>query len=604
MADDNPFAKYATPTSSAGSESKSPSDGDNPFAKYSDKTSGTAAGEAPQDDGLLSRAGRAVAPVVRGVAPYAAGAAAGAAMGAPFAGIGAIPGAIAGAGAVGFTDLTAGIYNSGAKATGLPEITSPSEAANRGLTALGVPESKTSGARLAQSTVEGVTSALSGAGAARQLGESVVGPVAKRVATALGEGSGKQAVSGGMAGVSGQAAAEAGLGPVGQFIVSLFGGAAPYGKAAVTEAGKAAAPGKGGPKSAATEAAKAGYVLPPNQMSDTPSQLSNLLSGWGGRVKLQQAASAKNQAVTNDLAARSLGLPEGTVLTDEVFNKVRAEAGKKYEAVKNAIPAVSAYGEHGVTPAYKQFATKIEGLGGDNSQAGKYFPDLMKNAEIKTLREALIGKDAPKVFPTESAVEIVKKLRFDGNANLKTIGDPSKHALGLAQRQAADAIDDLLEKSISAQGKPEVVEQYREARKLIAKAYDVEGATNTTTGDVRARGLARLQDKGRPLSDELKTIADAASTYPKSMQSPEAFGGGEAHSVGDFFASGLALAHGNVGLAALPAARPLARGVALSKPYQAMAMRRSPMENALAPAGIPALDTYAQSENRSEVMPR
>jgi hypothetical protein len=96
----------------------------------------------------------------------------------------------------------------------------------------------------------------------------------------------------------------------------------------------------------------------------------------------------------------------------------------------------------------------------------------------------------------------------------------------------------------------------------------VEGATNSATGDVSARGLARLQDKGRPLTDELKTVADAASAFPKAMQMPSGFGDNERWSALDFFGSAAAMAHGNPGVAGAILARPLARGVLLSKPYQ------------------------------------
>ncbi len=558
-----------------------------------DQAGGLMTGPSQKVD--TGRIGSAIAPTLRGVAPYAAGAGAGFLAGGP-------PGAAIGAGAVAATDLLTGLYNPVAKATGLPHAASASEAVNEGLTKLGVPESKTPGARVAQSTAEGITGALSGVGAAAKVGEAVASPLAKKIAGALSEGPGKQAASGALSGASGQAASEAGLGPVGQFIVSLFGGAAPYGKAAITEAGKAAAPGKTVPRSAATEAANAGYVLPPKEMTDTPSQLSNLLSGWGGKVKLQQAASVKNQAVTNELAAKALGLSGDTVLTDQVFSDIRKQAGQKYEAVKKAVPAISAYDANGTTQAYKDFEKTIQGLGGANSQAGQHFPGLMKNQAIADLREALVGPNAPKIIPTEAAIELVKKLRFDATANLKAPGDPSKHALGLAQRQAAEAIDELVESGVSAAGKPDAVKEYREARRLIAKSYDVEGATNPATGDVSAGGLAKLAAKGRPLTDELETIARAAAAHPKSMQSPAQFGGGEAHSVADFFASGLALAHGNPSVAGAVLGRPVARSAVMSKPYQDMAMRRGPMQNALAPASIPALDTYAQSENRSEVM--
>ena len=322
----------------------------------------------------------------------------------------------------------------------------------------------------------------------------------------------------------------------------------------------------------AIEAREAGYVLPPSAASETPSALSQLLTGWGGKIKTAQAASQANQETTNKLAAKALGLPESTTLTTKVFNDLRAKAGDAYQAVKNAYTSMTTDGT---------FTKDIHELTGSNSQAAAMFPDIMKNPEIEKLQAALLQADR---VPTDAAIKVVKKLRFDANQNLKAIGDPGKHALGLAQRQAADAIDNQIERNLmdlgghgkgpsgfgpGGEGYAEnVVQKYRAARQLIAKSYDVEGATNEATGDVNARGLARLSDKGRPLSGELDTIANAAKAFPKAMQNPATFGGTENWSALDFFGAAGATVAGRPGVAGAILARPLARGAVLSGPYQ------------------------------------
>ena len=307
---------------------------------------------------------------------------------------------------------------------------------------------------------------------------------------------------------------------------------------------------------AAVNAREAGYVLPPASISEKPGLVSNVLSGWSGKIKTQQAASAKNQEVTNTLATKALGLPPGTTLTEEVFNGVRREAGKAYQAVIDAVPSIKADSE---------FKAIVDGLGGQNSQAAKAFPKIIANSGIKDMVDELKSADE---HPTAAWVELVKELRFNANTNLKAIGDPSKHALGLAQREAASTVDDMLERQLAAAGKPDAVEAYQAARRLIAKSYDVEGATNSATGDVSARGLARLADKGRPLNGELKTIADAASAFPKAMQAPSGFGDNEAWSILDFFGATGSAAAGHPGVAGAILGRPAARAAVLSGPYQ------------------------------------
>jgi hypothetical protein len=380
----------------------------------------------------------------------------------------------------------------------------------------------------------------------------------KSVAERMAEKPGLQAASGALGGAAAQTAAEAGAGSAGQAAASMIGSGVPYSTAGLRAAISTE------PRQAALEARQAGYVLPPAAISEKPGLVSNVLAGWGGKIKTAQAASSRNQEVTNQLAAQGLGLPPDTVLTDQVFQDIRRNAGQKYANVVTAIPVITA------DAAYNAV---IGGLGGQNSQAAQIFPKITANPGIKELVDEL--QSVPQ-FPTGSGVELVKELRFNANSNLKAIGDPSKHALGLAQRQAADAVDELMERNLAATGRTDVINDYRDARKLIAKSYDVEGATNTATGDVNARGLARLAARGRPLTGELDTIARASAAFPKAMQAPAGFGYDEKLSAGDFFGSMLSLAHGKPSVAAAIIGRPAARAAVLSEPYQSAMTSQRP----------------------------
>lgn len=334
--------------------------------------------------------------------------------------------------------------------------------------------------------------------------------------------------------------------------------------------------------SAVEKARGAGYVLPPAELTEKPGLVADALAGMGGKIKLQQAASMRNQEITDNLAIKALGLPEKTTLNDQTFRVVREQAGQDYAAIPRAMP---------VTEPDGAFKTAVAGLGGRTGLAAQHFPELMDHKEIALLSDTLGNA---KAFPTQAGLDIVRNLRFKGNANLKAIGDPEKHALGLAQRQAADAIDELIERRLEASayagsdreaGIPHgLVDRYRKARQLIAKSYDVEGATDAS-GHVNAAGLARLAAKGRPFTDELATIADTANSFPKSMQNPSRFGGNENYSALDFFGSAMALAHGNPGIAAMLSMRAPARNLVLSRGFQD--------RMAVPPPGAP-LSAYAQ----------
>lgn len=337
-------------------------------------------------------------------------------------------------------------------------------------------------------------------------------------------------------------------------------------------------------KPGAAEAHAAGYVLPPKMISDKPGIVANTLAAWSGKVKTAQAASAKNQSVTNTLAAKSLGLPEDAELTGDTFKTIRREAGATYKAIPQALPELS---------ADEEYLTTVGSLSRPGAEsAQKMFPNTTKNQGIIDLQDEL---SSVRQFPTDAGIELVKELRSQASANFKAFNDPSKLALGQAQRNAAEAIDDLIARKLAANGNADLVADYQAARVKIAKSYDVEGATNRATGNVDARKIAALADKGKPLTDELATIAKVAKAFPKAMQSAEKFGEVETTSVLDLAGAGMAAAHGNIGVAGAILGRPLGRKAVLSKTVQnalaadsgataldANALRRAPAVNAFA----------------------
>jgi hypothetical protein len=71
--------------------------------------------------------------------------------------------------------------------------------------------------------------------------------------------------------------------------------------------------------------------------------------------------------------------------------------------------------------------------------------------------------------------------------------------------------------------RPELAEQFNNARKQIAKTYTVQGALETT-GNVNASKLAALLRKDKPLSPELEQAARFAGAFPKASAVPERSG--------------------------------------------------------------------------------
>ena len=311
-----------------------------------------------------------------------------------------------------------------------------------------------------------------------------------------------------------------------------------------------------GPTAAAQAAHQAGYVLPPAMASNRPGVVSNVLSGVSGKQKLQQAASIQNQVNTNRLAAQSLGLPANTPLSERVLNAVRYGAGRAYRDVARVVPQVA---------PDAAFQRTIGRLGGRQSAAAQAFPGLVHNAEIDNLATTLQNTQS---FTPQEGLDLVRQLRHDASANLRAFDNPHQQSLGLAQREAADAVDDLIERRAAAAGQPDVVNRYRAARTRIARSYDVRAALNQGNGDVSARMLAALRRRGRRLGGPLQDVANAAEAFPPAMQNPAGIGGVERLGILD-----LAAAAATQGATVpLSLARPSARTVMLSPTYQNLLM--------------------------------
>lgn len=208
----------------------------------------------------------------------------------------------------------------------------------------------------------------------------------------------------------------------------------------------------------------AGYVLTPETASEKPGKISSALSGWSGDLKSQQLASVKNQRISQSLAATDLGLPADTRLTPEVLNSVRAQSGQAYKAARNAVPEITP------TPEFKK---AVDTFGGDTDLLSKHFPKSTENKDVDALRAEMRSMGT---VPTDVVVDKIRVLRADATQNFKALGSPEKWRLAMAQRDAANSLDDLLEHSIQNapkhfEGKvKEAGETAKEAQAEIADA--------------------------------------------------------------------------------------------------------------------------------------
>lgn len=252
----------------------------------------------------------------------------------------------------------------------------------------------------------------------------------------------------------------------------------------------------------ASRARNAGYKLTPTQ--EKGGVVARSAEGLADHAKLERELSMDNQHTTNQLAKKAIGLAETEEFSQANIAKLKDQYGKPYAELSKLGKAVTD----------EQFSKDIDAAG-SRASTGESFP-LAENPAIGELQNAY----RVEAFDSGDAVKAVRQLRSDSSKNIKAPNDPEKNAKGYAQRKIADAIEGQLERHAEASGKPELVKEFRHARQQLAKIHDVEDAL-TPAGNVDAKILAKKLDKGAPFSDELKTIAETAATYPRSLQATE-----------------------------------------------------------------------------------
>lgn len=349
--------------------------------------------------------------------------------------------------------------------------------------------------------------------------------------TVEGESRTANAVIGGVAGAAGKYAGDKVAGAVSSRLAS---------NAADVAANKTA----NATKDAALAAGKeAGYVVPPTQAN--PSWINRILEGFSGKIQTAQVASQKNQGVTNSLAKRAVGIADDSPITTDALNDIRKQAGKAYELIRGAGPiqADAQYvGDLG------RILSKFEG-------ASKDFPELARNE----IADVIASINKPQ-FSANSAVDAISILR-DKAVKAAAGGDKGSAS---AYRQASQAMEDAIERKLIETGDKGLLKGFQDARQLIAKTYSIEKALSPT-GNVNAQALAKQLEKGKPLSGDLRTIADFAANFKKAAQNVDNLG--SVPGVSPLDAAVGALTGGPAG-AAWFIGRPATRSVLLSRPYQ------------------------------------
>lgn len=287
---------------------------------------------------------------------------------------------------------------------------------------------------------------------------------------------------------------------------------------AAKEAEAAANASKNSVRDATLNSAKnVGYVVPPS--TTNPSWINKRLESIAGKAAIGQEAASRNQQVTDSLIRKALGMADDAPITESSLKQIRDIAAQPYRDIAALSPE---------------------------------------------------AKDA---------LDLLKQARFDSNAQFKFYNrsaDPSALAKAKTLQSEAQGWEKFIQNEAAAKSGDPLVESLKQARQKIAKTYTVDKALNTSTGEVDARILGRMIDRGEPLTSELATAARFADAFPQYAREGARIptpGVSKSEAIlASLLAGGGAVAAGPVGAiaGALPFASTPVRSMLLSRPYQAL----------------------------------
>lgn len=217
------------------------------------------------------------------------------------------------------------------------------------------------------------------------------------------------------------------------------------------------------------------------------------ITEFANRPKLTQMAENVNQTITNDVAREAVGLPKGVPVTPKALNAIRDNAyNQGYVPLKRMGPVTADY----------DYMKDLNGIESKYIGAGKSFP----NDFPKKLRDLVDNYRVP-TMDAGDVVDKVRQLRNEANLNINS-DKPIRQQMGWAQKEIANAMENVLERQARFNGLPDtLVDNYKAARRRIAVTHTVEDAMERGSGNVDINKLARGFQKGDYMEGDLETAA-------------------------------------------------------------------------------------------------
>lgn len=248
-----------------------------------------------------------------------------------------------------------------------------------------------------------------------------------------------------------------------------------------------------------------------NPTTNNPTLKNKGGSAIVGDSDLNVGAYRINQPNANAKARADLGIAEGTPLNAEAYSGVK----QGFIDVSNEVQKIP------------KFKTDNQYLNSLNERSFITSLPMEEQVLLKNSKQVnkLIEQAALPEFTGTGAIAIMRELRAKSSRVLNNpTADPAATALANAQRNVAKQIEAMIERNLSASGKPELAKRFADERTLYAKASAYQNAT-TKNGDVQVTKLH--SGKGHTAyTGNLKILSDLGEAFPEVFKPPASSGSG------------------------------------------------------------------------------
>lgn len=310
----------------------------------------------------------------------------------------------------------------------------------------------------------------------------------------------------------------------------------------------------------------AGLRLTPREGGGGP--ISRGLATYAGEPSVAKTMAKANEPITGKLLAQDLPGAGGEINVDSLA-RVRQQANAGYEAARQS----------GLMVADPQLSTALDKVVEDfRKQAASFAGNPAVQANLKAAEDMIEGIGGPKnqLMDADATISKINSLRSDAKGMYRS-GTPGSVELAGAARATADALEAQIERHLVRTKQPqEIIQGFREARTVLAKAHDAEEASRTGTVNPQAYGLRFNQRNHGGMTGGALQVGEAASKFPRSMSNPRNVGDPSGPTIADMVNSAAvnsmlpgAAPHWGWDIASM-GTRPAIRAALASRPGQAM----------------------------------